>query len=254
MNRSKYYAYSGVLAGETNTPQHVAIIMDGNGRWAKSQQFSRTKGHQKGVGTAKDIIMACCKRQIPILTLFAFGMENWKRPSKEIRNIFRILYLILKKDIHTLHEKGIQLRIIGDRTPFPPRLQQAMESAEALTADNTTLILNIAVNFSGRWDILNALQKLADQIAQNPALASSIEESTLSQAMSFQGLPDPDLFIRTGGVQRISNFMLWELAYSEFYFTDTLWPDFTPEDFDKALEAFTKRERRFGLTGDQLAS
>lgn len=254
MKRSKYYAQPGVLPGAQNKPQHVAIIMDGNGRWARSQKFSHTKGHQKGVATAKDIIMACCEKQIPILTLFAFGMENWRRPPKEIRNIFRILFLILKKDITTLHEKGIKLRVMGDRTPFPPILLNAIEAAEKRTENNDKLILNLAVNFSGRWDILQAVQKIVQEYTQKPLLVDQIDEGLLSQTMSFQGLPEPDLFIRTGGVQRLSNFVLWDLAYSELYFTETLWPDFTLADFDAALQAFAQRERRFGLTGEQLQS
>lgn len=229
MNRSTYFDHPGVLAEQHNKPKHVAIIMDGNGRWAKHHTFSRTKGHQKGVGSAKDIIMACCDWQIPILTLFAFGIENWKRPPKEIRNIFRILFLILKKDIHTLHEKNIQLRVIGDRSRYTPLLRKTIEEAEALTQGNTGLILNLAINFSGRWDLMQAIQTLIQKAVSGELPSPHVDEAMLSQLMSLKGLPEPDLFIRTGGVQRISNFVLWELAYTELYFTDLLWPDFTPK-------------------------
>lgn len=254
MNRSTYFDHPGVLAEQDNKPKHIAIIMDGNGRWAKQQSFSRTKGHQKGVGSAKDVIMACCEWQIPILTLFAFGIENWKRPPKEIRNIFRILFLILKKDIHTLHEKNIQLRVIGDRSFYTPLLRKTIEEAEALTRQNTGLILNLAINFSGRWDLMQAISKLISQATSGELTPEMLNEGMISQAMSMQGLPEPDLFIRTGGVQRISNFILWELAYTELYFTDLLWPEFTTKDLEVALKAFSQRERRFGLTGDQLKS
>lgn len=223
--------------------------MDGNGRWAKARHFSRTLGHRKGVESAREIISACRKSNIKVLTLFAFGVENWKRPSKEVRNLFRLLYLVLRKDIARIHQDNIRLRIVGDRSIFAPALVQAINDAENLTSNNSGLILNIAVNYSGRWDLLQAIKKLCITVEGN---TDNITEEALATHLSLHGLPEPDLFIRTGGVLRISNFMLWELAYTEFFFTPTLWPDFTPEEFQGALDNYAMRERRFGLTGEQL--
>jgi len=223
--------------------------MDGNGRWAKQRGFSRTFGHRKGVESAREIISACKKTDIKALTLFAFGMENWKRPSKEVRNLFRLFYLVLRKDIARIHHDNIRLRIVGDRSIFAPQLIKAISDAEALTAANTGLMLNIAVNYSGRWDLLQAVKKMC-ALQQNDA--STITEEALAEHLSLHGVPEPDLFIRTGGVLRISNFMLWELAYTEFFFTPTLWPDFTPTELESALRNYATRERRFGLTGEQL--
>jgi undecaprenyl diphosphate synthase len=238
-----------VKAKDSNLPTHIAVVMDGNGRWAKERGFSRTFGHRKGVESAREIISACQKSDIKALTLFAFGMENWKRPSKEVRNLFRLFYLVLRKDIARIHQDNIRLRIVGDRTIFAPQLIQAIADAEALTAKNSGLILNIAVNYSGRWDLLQAVKKMcALQQNQN----SDITEEALALHLSLHGVPEPDLFIRTGGVFRISNFMLWELAYTEFFFTPTLWPDFTPLELEEALRNYATRERRFGLTGEQL--
>lgn len=243
-----YQSHKGVKAKESNLPSHIAVVMDGNGRWAKGRGFSRTFGHRKGVESAREIISACQKLGIQALTLFAFGMENWKRPSKEVRNLFRLFYLVLRKDITRIHQDNIRLRIVGDRTIFAPQLIQAIEDAETLTANNSGLILNIAVNYSGRWDLLQAINKMC---ASQKGTAPMTEEA-LAQHLSLHGIPEPDLFIRTGGVMRISNFMLWELAYTEFFFTPTLWPDFTPDELKSALRDYATRERRFGLTGEQL--
>ncbi len=235
-------------AKDSNLPTHIAVVMDGNGRWAKERGFSRTFGHRKGVESAREIISACQKSDIKALTLFAFGMENWKRPSKEVRNLFRLFYLVLRKDIARIHQDNIRLRIIGDRTIFAPQLIQAIADAEALTANNSGLILNIAVNYSGRWDLLQAVKKMCALQQQK----SDITEEALALHLSLHGIPEPDLLIRTGGVFRISNFMLWELAYTEFFFTPTLWPDFTANELIDALRNYAMRERRFGLTGEQL--
>ncbi|MCS5711156.1 di-trans,poly-cis-decaprenylcistransferase [Candidatus Berkiella aquae] len=223
--------------------------MDGNGRWAKARHISRTLGHRKGVESAREIISACQRFNIKVLTLFAFGMENWKRPSKEVRNLFRLFYLVLRKDIARIHQDNIRLRIIGDRTIFAPALINAISDAEAMTAHNTGLVLNIAVNYSGRWDLLQAVRKVCHTHQAN---AMEITEAAFTEHLCLHALPEPDLFIRTGGVQRISNFMLWELAYTEFFFTPTLWPDFTSDELAGALASYAKCERRFGLTGDQL--
>jgi len=241
------YAYHpGIKAHATNLPQHVAIVMDGNGRWALSKKMSRTKGHRKGVEIARDIIYYCQEKGIKVLTLFAFGVENWKRPSKEVRNLLRIFFLALRKEVAGLHKENIQLRIMGDKRHFDPTLIEAITQAEALTQFNKGLVLNVAVNYSGRWDILNAVQKVLDKKIEK------IEETILSQELSLASLPEPDLFIRTGGAQRISNFILWELAYTELFFTNVLWPEFNITQFEAALSDFAKRERRFGLTAEQI--
>ncbi|HRE32391.1 MAG TPA: polyprenyl diphosphate synthase, partial [Candidatus Berkiella sp.] len=187
---------------------------------------------ETSVESAREIISACQRFNIKVLTLFAFGMENWKRPSKEVRNLFRLFYLVLRKDIARIHQDNIRLRIIGDRTIFAPQLINAISEAEALTANNTGLVLNIAVNYSGRWDLLQAVRKVCHTHQKN---AMEITEAAFTEHLSLHALPEPDLFIRTGGVQRISNFMLWELAYTEFFFTPTLWPDFTSDELAAAL-------------------
>lgn len=242
-----YATHPGIKANVANTPSHVAIIMDGNGRWAQNRGLSRTKGHQKGVDAVREVISSCQEKQIKVLTLFAFGVENWKRPSSEVRNLFRLFFLVLRKDIARLHDNKIKLRVIGDRTVFHRALTNAIVDAEKLTQNNDGLILNLAVNYSGRWDLLHAIQKMMD----SPSKVTLTEES-LGQSLSLAGVPDPDLFIRTGGVQRISNFMLWELAYTELYFTKTLWPDFHKSEFETALNDYAQRERRFGLITEQL--
>ncbi len=242
-----FATHPGIKANIANTPRHVAIIMDGNGRWAKARGLSRTKGHQKGVEAVREVIRYCQEKQIQVLTLFAFGMENWKRPSNEVRNLFRLFFLVLRKDIARLHENNIKLRVIGDRSVFNSALTSAITDAEKLTSNNNSLLLNLAVNYSGRWDLLNSIQKIVD--SNNKV---KISEETFSQALSLAGTPEPDLFIRTGGVQRISNFMLWELAYTELYFTSTLWPDFNKSEFELALNDYALRERRFGLIAEQL--
>lgn len=223
--------------------------MDGNGRWAVARGMSRTTGHRRGVEVVHNVISSCQKKGIQVLTLFAFGVENWKRPSKEVRNLFRIFFLVLRKDISRLHENNIKLRIIGDRTVFNRILNAAIDEAESLTSKNTGLVLNVAVNYSGRWDLLNAIQKFLNHASPAPV---TLTEDKIAQELSLHGLPEPDLFIRTGGVQRISNFILWELAYTELYFSPLLWPDFNQDEFERALNDYTMRERRFGLTGEQL--
>lgn len=191
-------------------------------------------------------------KKIDVLTLFAFGKENWKRPSKEVRNLFRLFYLALRKQLNRLHQDNIKLRIIGNKTVFPASLVKAITEAEKRTARNEGLVLNIAVNYSGRWDILNAMHQAIAAKQQAQGDAFSLTEAEFSEALSLEGYPEPDLLIRTGGVKRISNFMLWELAYTELYFTQTLWPDFTPDAFSAALREYSQCERRFGLTREQL--
>lgn len=254
MQRINYASHAGVKANPSNLPSHIAIIMDGNGRWAAKRGLSRTFGHRKGVETVRTIISSCREKGIQVLTLFAFGIENKKRPPKEVRNLFRLFFLVLKKDIAALHENGIQLRIIGDRSIFTPALLKAVTEAENLTLHNHKLILNVAINYSGRWDLLNAVRDICQSMQHSSSSIAEITEDTLSAKLALHGLPEPDLFIRTGGVLRISNFVLWELAYTELFFTETLWPDFDQKEFEYALENYSARERRFGLTGEQLES
>jgi undecaprenyl diphosphate synthase len=249
-----YAAHPGAKAGSKQLPLHVAIIMDGNGRWAASRQLSHTSGHRKGVEVARDVIFACQEKGIKVLTLFAFGVENWKRPRQEVRNLFRIFFLVLKRELRRLHEKNIRLRVIGDRSFFNDSLSQAVTEAEVMTQSNTGLCLNIAVNYSGRWDLLQAFKSTTEKILHDPLLLQQSYEKLISGSLSLAGMPEPDLFIRTSGEQRISNFILWELAYTELYFTSIMWPDFTVLDLEKALNEFASRERRFGLTHEQVTT
>lgn len=252
MKMVDYANHRGIKAHRCNLPLHIAIIMDGNGRWAASNNLSRTAGHRKGGEIARDIIFTCQEKGIKALTLFAFGVENWKRPAKEVRNLFRLFFLVLRKDLRRLHENNIRLRVIGDRQSFNSPLLQAIEEAERLTNNNTGLCLNLAVNYSGRWDILQALRKSSQTLLDKGTQFDDATETVFTESLSLAGLPEPDLFIRTGGVKRISNFMLWELAYTELYFTPVFWPEFTIDELDKALLDFAHRERRFGLTSEQL--
>ena len=251
-DRGRFGNHPGLKASPNNLPEHIAVIMDGNGRWAAARKLSRTAGHKQGVQSTRDIIASCQEKGIKVLTLFAFGVENWKRPPQEVRNLFRIFFLALRKEFNFLRNKGIKLKIIGDRSSFNSLLIKAIEEAEKYTQDHDGLILNIAVNYSGRWDLMNAIQRLAKKVHQGECDHDKITETTVADLLALQGLPEPDLFIRTGGVQRISNFMLWELAYTELFFTPTLWPDFSKNEFELALQDYAKRERRFGLAGEQL--
>jgi len=227
-------------------PKHVAIIMDGNGRWAKNRKLSRTKGHIQGVETVKNLLDVCRDYRIPILTLWAFGKENWNRPSKEVRNLFRLFSLSLKKNILQLHEHNVCLKIIGDKTPFHPALKQSINKAEALTQHNTGLRLNIAINFSGKWDLTQAMQKIAVKVGKGDVTSSEITEETIQQHLSLNELPDPELLIRTSGEMRISNFLLWQVSYAELWVTERRWPEFRVDDLHEAIRSFSHRDRRFG--------
>ena len=235
-------------------PNHVAIIMDGNGRWAKRKGQPRVFGHRRGVETVRDAIRCCSEYNIAHLTLFAFSSENWRRPEKEVSLLMELFISTLENEIHRMHEKGVRLRVIGDVSKFSTRLQKAIVNAQALTKDNQELVLSIAANYGGRWDIINSAKAIAMQVKAGNIDPADIDESLLSNYMSTSDIPDPDLFIRTGGEYRVSNFLLWQLAYTEMYFTDVYWPDFNEAEFVKALGAFNSRQRRFGLTGDQISS
>jgi len=235
-------------------PNHVAIIMDGNGRWAELRNEPRNKGHRQGVKSVKHIVRACIKRDIKVLTLFAFSSENWKRPRTEVSLLMDLFLSALGAELRDLDKNGVRLRFIGDRNDIPANVQRAMENAETQTSDNQKLTLVIAVSYGGQWDIKHAVQQIAQHVKDGELALSDITEEQITDNLSTVDIPPPDLFIRTGGERRISNFLLWQLAYTELYFTDTLWPDFNDMAFDLALEDYTKRQRRYGMTPEQISS
>jgi undecaprenyl diphosphate synthase len=230
-------------------PRHIAIIMDGNGRWAKKRFMPRVAGHKRGVETVREIIKACVQRGVSYLTLFAFSSENWRRPQEEVSFLMQLFLRALEDEVAKLHENGIRFRVIGDLSRFDPQIVDLIRRGEALTASNTSLTLTIAANYGGRWDILQAMERM---LAAHPDKREGFTEADLSAHLALNYGPEPDLFIRTGGEQRISNFLLWQLAYSEFYFTDTLWPEFDAAALDLAISSYQQRERRFGRTSEQL--
>jgi undecaprenyl diphosphate synthase len=233
---------------EAEVPRHVAIIMDGNGRWAQHRHLPRIAGHKRGVEAVRASVKACIDRGIGYLTLFAFSSENWRRPAEEVALLMQLFQMALSSEVGKLHGNGVRLRVVGDTTRFNPSIQRSIADGEALTANNQNLTLSIAANYGGRWDILQALGRFAKE---NPGKSVSREED-LAPYLAMSYAPEPDLFIRTGGEQRISNFLLWQLAYSELYFTDTLWPDFDAAALDAAIVSYRGRERRFGRTSEQV--
>jgi len=239
---------SQVVPETSDIPRHVAIIMDGNGRWARKRLLPRVAGHRKGVEALRGVIRACGERGIRHLTVFAFSSENWRRPADEVSLLMELFMRALESEVAKLHENGIRFRVIGDLTPFSERIRDLIREAEALTANNDRLIFSVAANYGGRWDVLQAVKKLIH--AKTPA--DEISEEDLMQHLCLADLPEPDLFIRTGGEQRISNFLLWQLAYTELYFTDALWPDFDTPALEAAIASYQKRERRFGRTSEQI--
>ena len=230
-------------------PQHVAVIMDGNGRWAKKRFLPRVAGHVKGVELVREMVRACLERGIRYLTLFAFSSENWRRPQEEVSLLMQLFVKALEQEVEKLDRNGVRLRIIGDLSRFDPHLQELIRKGEEKTAGNTNLDLTIAANYGGRWDIMQAMNRM---LAAHPDKREGWQEADLESYLSMSFAPEPDLFIRTGGEERISNFLLWQLAYTELYFTPTLWPEFDTVEFDKAIASFQKRERRFGRTSEQL--
>ena len=235
-------------------PRHVAIIMDGNGRWARKRLLPRVAGHRAGVTPVRMCIEQCVRQGIAALTLFAFSSENWARPPEEVGSLMGLFLDALDRELDELHGNGVRLRFIGERGNLSQSLQQRIAAAEARTATNHGLALQVAVSYGGRWDLLEAARRLAQRCAEGSMMAHDIDESALAAELSIADLPDPDLFIRTGGEQRISNFLLWNLAYTELYFTDQLWPDFDAAGFELALQWFAGRSRRFGLTGEQAGA
>mgnify|MGYP000942976027 CR=1 FL=1 len=238
-----------VDGGNLPVPQHIAIIMDGNGRWARRRFMPRVAGHRKGVEAVRAVVSRCAERGVGYLTLFAFSSENWRRPPEEVSFLMQLFMRALEEEVVRLHENSIRLRVIGDLSRFEPKLIDMIRSAEALTAGNTGLHLTVAANYGGRWDILQATERM---LKANPSRREGFVESDLTPHLAMAYAPEPDLFIRTGGEQRISNFLLWQLAYTELYFTDKLWPEFNGSAVDEAIASFQQRERRFGRTSEQV--
>jgi undecaprenyl diphosphate synthase len=244
-----FFSSTQSIPAPAEVPRHIAVIMDGNGRWAKKRFLPRVAGHKRGVEVVRDIVKQCASIGVEYLTLFAFSSENWRRPQEEVSFLMGLFMEALQQEVSKLHKNNIRLVMIGDHSRFDESLREQIARAEALTRDNTGLTLTIAANYGGRWDILQAVNRLQ---AEHPELAGNYNEEHLAPYLSMHYAPEPDLFIRTGGEQRISNFLLWQLAYSELYFTDTLWPDFDSAAFELSIASYRQRERRFGRTSEQL--
>lgn len=234
----------------SKVPRHIAIIMDGNGRWATKRFLPRVAGHHKGVDAVRKIVEACVTRGVEYLTLFAFSSENWRRPAEEVSLLMRLFVTALEREVAKMHANDIRLKVAGDLSRFDVRLQELIANAERRTANNTRLTVTVCANYGGRWDIMQAVGRM---VAANPG-ATSFSEEQLAPHLAMAYAPEPDLFIRTGGEERISNFLLWQLAYTELYFTDTFWPDFDAEALDLAITSYQQRERRFGRTTEQLVA
>ena len=241
----KHASSTREIPADTGVPRHVAIIMDGNGRWAKRQHLPRIAGHRRGAEAVRATVRACAERGIGYLTLFAFSSENWRRPAEEVALLMQLFKRALANEVAKLHENQVRLKVVGDTTRFDPTIRKLIDKGERLTQDNKGLTLTIAANYGGRWDILQATERLLKE-------GKPVTEENLAACLSMSYAPEPDLFIRTGGEQRVSNFLLWQLAYSEFYFTETLWPDFGAEALDAAIASYRRRERRFGRTSEQV--
>lgn len=239
-------------ATDSNLPVHIAVIMDGNGRWARNRSKPRHAGHRAGVKSVRRTIEHTARRGIPYLTLFAFSSENWRRPADEVSKLMSLFVEALQREVAELHRNNVRLEFVGDRSRLVASLVRKIESAEAHTRGNTGLHLNVAIAYGGRWDITEAARRVLTKVADGSLAVADVDEEILAGELQLAGVPDPDLLIRTGGEQRISNFLLWNLAYAELYFCDTLWPDFGEEELDKAIEFFACRQRRYGHTGEQL--
>ncbi len=244
-----FQSSTSIIPDAPAVPRHIAIIMDGNGRWAKQRFLPRVMGHQRGVEALREVVKSCRELGVEYLTVFAFSSENWRRPADEVSFLMSLFLKMLEREVSNLHENNIRLKIIGDRSRFDDKLRQAMQHAEQLTGGNNGLTLTVAANYGGRWDMMQAVQTM---LREHPQLAQGFAEEDMSPYLSMSDAPEPDLFIRTGGEQRISNFMLWQLAYTELYFTDVLWPAFGRKELEAAIASYQKRERRFGRTSEQL--
>jgi undecaprenyl diphosphate synthase len=240
------------VTSTTDIPAHVAIVMDGNGRWAVKKNRPRTFGHQAGLKALRKLVEHCAEIAVKELTVFAFSSENWNRPKQEVSRLMELFMRALDREAKELHQNGIRIRFIGDLAVFAPEMQQKIDDAVTRTAGNRRMILNVAANYGGRWDIVNAARKTAAAYANGQIRLDQIDVDYFAGQAALGDSSDPDLFIRTGGEMRISNFLLWQCAYTEFYFSPVLWPDFSPEVFDQAITAYQSRERRYGLTGEQI--
>jgi undecaprenyl diphosphate synthase len=243
-----YTSSTKAVPQAADVPRHVAVIMDGNGRWATKRFLPRVAGHAKGVEAVRNVVEACAKRGVEYLTLFAFSSENWRRPAEEVSVLMHLFMTALEREVGKMHENGIRLKVIGDLSRFDPKLQEMVATAERKTAQNRRLTVTVCANYGGRWDVMQAVEKM---VSAYPGSTSFAEEQ-LAPYLAMAYAPEPDLFIRTGGEVRISNFLLWQLAYTELYFTPTYWPDFDAKALDAAIESYRQRERRFGRTSEQL--
>ena len=241
-------------AEPSGVPRHIAVIMDGNGRWAAARALPRPAGHRMGVKAVKQIVENCARRNVQVLTLFAFSSENWKRPKEEVSMLMSRFLQALDDEVADLHENGIRLTFAGNLEQLSPALRERMNAARELTAGNGKMTLVIAIAYGGRWDIASATRRLAERVVAGELRAEDIDEALIGEQLALAGLPDPDLLIRTGGEQRISNFLLWNLAYTELYFCDALWPDFDERELDAAIAHFGRRQRRFGLVPEQAGT
>ena len=244
---NEFVSSTVAIPGTGDVPRHVAIIMDGNGRWAKKRYLPRMAGHRRGVEAVREVVKACIEHGVEYLTLFAFSSENWRRPPEEVSFLMQLFLRSLEQEVGKLDANGIRFKVVGDLSPFDPRIVEHVRRGEELTAGNTRLTLTMAANYGGRWDVLQAANRCREADPGAP-----ITEERLARFLSMSYAPEPDLFIRTGGEQRISNFLLWQLAYTELYFTAALWPDFGAHSLEEAFSSYRRRERRFGRTSEQL--
>lgn len=247
-------AASDPANGGNGRPRHVAIVMDGNGRWASRRGMPRVAGHRHAVGIVRGLVEACVARRIPYLTLFAFSSENWRRPPSEVEFLAELLADTLENEIHGLREAGVDLRVIGDFDRFGSRVRHLIDGLEPLSSKDSKLTLTVAINYGGRWDVVQAAKAVAARVAEGSIGLKDVDERVFESFLATRDLPEPDLFIRAGGETRISNFLLWQMAYTELYFTDVLWPDFGEAELDEALDSYARRQRRFGGTGERLAA
>ncbi|MBB1126394.1 polyprenyl diphosphate synthase [Thiospirillum jenense] len=235
-------------------PLHVAIVMDGNGRWARQRGLPRTAGHRAGAKGVRAVVEECIRLGIPVLTIFAFSSENWRRPPKEVSVLLELFMTTLRSEIRRMVTNEVRLRVIGDLSAFSAKLQSQVTDAQQMTQHNRKLTLQVAANYGGRWDIAQAVRQLGREMLAGQLTPEQIDERAIADRLASADLPDPDLFIRTGGEQRLSNFLLWQCAYAELYFSDLMWPEFDATAFSHALAAFARRQRRFGLTSEQIAA
>lgn len=240
------------MTTDRSFPKHVAIIMDGNNRWGKRHSLSGVSGHKAGKEAVRKVVEGCAKKGVEVLTLFAFSSENWRRPKDEVTALMELFLFALKSEVKKLHKNNIRLKVIGDISAFNTKIQHHIREAQSLTENNTGLTLVVAANYGGQWDVVQAVRSLAEEVKQGVLEPQDINDQAIENRLSTAGLPSPDLCIRSAGEQRISNFLLWQMAYTEFYFTDVLWPDFDEAVLDTAFDAFSKRVRRFGKTDDQI--